>query len=183
MAKLDMRASSGPVQERLGPAAPPGERFLTGDTLVFAGSMCIRRFKGRFVTRRERVATGSRWPARKNILGEAQAFADLMGISRYRGSMCLSVSRVENGQTDSADGGVPLGVATIFTALMAIGRYREESSQCPTTGTREAGSQPNGEHFSRGNYFHRLVFIKGSTKPRTNQRATPKPHRSTLIQN
>jgi hypothetical protein len=66
------------------------QKLFGGNALVFAESMCIRRFEGQFVARPEGGATGGRRLARKNILGDVQTFADLMSISRYRGRIPIS---------------------------------------------------------------------------------------------
>lgn len=61
-------------------------------------------------------------------------------------------------------------MATIFTTPMAIGRCREELGKAQGPGQNGRLAAKRRIFLLRGNYFHRLVFIKGSTKPRTNQR-------------
>lgn len=114
----------------------------------FLPSRCaLGDLRAQLVTPSERAATGTPRPARKNILREAQAFADSMPISRHRGRVYLSASRwwKTGGLTREWD--FHQRWATIFTTPMAIGRYREESSQRPTTGRKADGSKPNGESF------------------------------------
>ncbi len=93
--------------------SPSWQKIFGGNAVVFAESMCIRRFEGQLVARLERVETGSQRLARKNILGEAQTLADLMGISRYRGRVCLSASRWWKAGTDR-EWRVPLEVGDHF---------------------------------------------------------------------
>ena len=119
-----------------------------GEMRSFLPSRCaLGDLRAQLVTPPERAATGTPRPARKNILREAQAFADSMPISRHRGRVYLSASRwwKTGGLTREWD--FHQRWATIFTTPMAIGRYREESSQRPTTGRKADGSKPNGESF------------------------------------
>jgi len=131
--------------------------FLGGNALTFAGLMCIRRFEARLVTRPDRRGRVAQGPARKNILGEAQTFADLMGISTYREERVpVGEPVVENGQTDSrmlkgsARGGRPFSRPR--WPLVDIGRSLAKAQRLAQVG-RLAGRRRIS--LLQGNYFHR----------------------------
>ena len=88
-ALVDYEGEFEPRSRRVTTDSAFWQKIFGGNAIVFGESMCIRRLEGQLVTRPERVATGSERLAQKNILREAQTFADLMGISRYRGRLCL----------------------------------------------------------------------------------------------
>lgn len=92
-----------------------------GEMRSFLPSRCaLGDLRAQLVTPPERAATGTPRPARKNILREAQAFADSMPISRHRGRVYLSASRwwKTGGLTREWD--FHQRWATIFTTPMAM---------------------------------------------------------------
>jgi hypothetical protein len=99
-------------------------------------------------------------------LGKAQAFADLVGISRYRGRVHLSASWWWKTGRLTRERRVPLEVGDHFHDPEAIGRYVEESGQSPTTGTKGGRLITKRRIFlAQDDCFHRLVFIGVRTKP------------------
>lgn len=125
-----------------------------GKAIVFAELMCIRIFEDLPCNpARNGPRHVANDQAARNIFGEAQTFAELMGIRRYWGQVYLSASQWWKTGRLTRQWQVSLGRTTIFITSMAISRYREESSQAPTTGTKPDGSEPNGEYFCPGQLF------------------------------